>query len=315
MGQLLNRSRAAVDRFLFESCSLATCGLFRIVYGTLLVIYVSIWLADGQRWFSDSGVMSAETARRVLDGPQWSLFFYIPATPTVVTGCLIVLLIQSICLLLGVFSRFQAACIFVWLLSFQHRNPLICDGEDTVFRLFAFFIVFIPVDAMWSVSSAWRSKGARQLSTAHAWGLRLIQIEIALIYFSAAWSKALGSTWRDGSALYYVYQMQDLFGRGWLPAWLTETEAVIRATTWGVVLVEAIVPLAIWWRPTRRIAIFSGIALHLSIEYSMHLFLFQWIMIAGFVAFLNADDWEALKRLFRRDKSADYSSPKQPLTS
>jgi len=220
--------------------------------------------------------------------PAWSLFHWVPATPLVVHIGLSVMMIQSVLLLLGVASRFQAACLFIFLVSFQSRNPLIGDGEDMVFRIFALFLIFMPTDYSWSLGRrVWGGHESTKQAVAQAWGLRLIQIQMTLIYVSAAWSKMLGSTWRDGSAMFYVYQMEDLFGRGPLPGVLLESELMIRAATWSVLVVEAALPLALWYRPTRLAAVIVGIALHLGMEYAMHLFLFQWIMIVGLLSFVE----------------------------
>ena len=61
-----------------------------------------------------------------------------PIEAAIVNACLLLLMLQSGMLLVGFYSRVQAASIFFWLVSFQNRNPLILDGEDTVFRIFAF---------------------------------------------------------------------------------------------------------------------------------------------------------------------------------
>lgn len=293
------------DEFLFESCSPITCVLLRVCYSLLAIVYTIILMLDGERWFSDNGVMSVASARRVLDSTQWSLFFSVPASPALITVCLWLLLASCVLMLLGVFSRLQAILIFFWLVSFQHRNPLICDGEDTVFRLFAFFLIFLPLDYKWSLSSwglsRWFSSGS-DAGAVNAWGLRLFHVQIALIYFSAAWSKVTGIAWQDGSALYYVYQMGDLFGRGPLPEFLMRSELAIRYSTWAVVAVEAALPLCLWFRPTRKFGIVLGIGLHLTIEYAMHLFLFQWIMIVGLLSFIDCKEWGNLPSVLPREE-------------
>lgn len=302
MMKLSQALQRVFDRFLFESCSVETCVVLRVTYALLLIPYTLVWWKDGTQWFSDAGVMSSETANAVLEGPQWSLFFAVPAEPWLVQTCLAVLLLHSVCLLLGVFSRFQAACIFFWLLSFQHRNPLVCDGEDTVFRLLAFFMIFMPLDAGWSLGRRWlqrfhldNAQNAPTPSREHAWAIRLVQVQMSLIYISAAWCKFRGESWQDGSAIFYVFQMQDLFGRGPLPEMITQSEPLIRVSTWAVVAVEGFLPLLLWLRPTRRWGVLLGIGLHLTIEYSMHLFLFQWIMIVGLLAFVDFSNWRWLR--------------------
>lgn len=284
----MNKLFQAFDRFLFASGSPNTCVMLRVVYASLSILYCSFWISEANQWFTDDGVMTVPTAQRVLGGSQWSLFYLLDATPLAVHTCLWLMMASCVLLLLGVYSRLQAAAIFFWMVTFHHRNPLICDGEDTVFRLFAFYLMFLPLDCRLSLGHFLR-KGqfSQQVGNEAAWGLRFFQLQMSLIYFSAAWCKSYGKTWQDGSALYYVFQMGDLFGRWPLPTFVTETEWFIRFSTWAVVVVEGLLPLILWFPPTRIFGVILGIGLHLTMEYSMHLFLFQWIMIVGLLSFLN----------------------------
>lgn len=277
-----------LDHFLFESASPHTCVVLRIAFATLLLVYLGVWSADAAYWFSDEGVLTTATAGQLVPAPFWSLFNWVPATPAVVTIALAILILQSVCLLAGLASRFQAACLFVGLVSFQNRNPVIGDAEDTMLRIAIFCLIFMPLDYRWSLGRwmAGRPAYDASLARSRAWGLRLLQFHLSLLYLSAAACKWFGSTWRDGSALYYVYQMEDLFGRGPLPMWLMQEELAIRLSTWAVLAVESLLPVALWFRPTRTLAVAAGIALHLSLEYAMHLHLFQWIMMASLLAFL-----------------------------
>ncbi len=288
MTSLISHLNRAYDRFLFGSCNPLTCVLVRVTYAALLIVYVGVWMLDGTKWFSDAGVLQAATAQVLSPTPAESIFQWIPSTPWVVNTCLGILMLQSVCLLLGIYSRFQAACIFVWLVSFQYRNPLILDGEDTVFRLFAFCLIFMSTDYAWSLSRRWwRPPLSLVDAVSQSWGLRLMQIHVVLIYASAAWNKLLGPTWQDGSAMFYVYQMEDLFGRGPLPISVLESEFMVRTVTWAVLVVESILPIALCVRRTRFVAVGVGIMLHLSMEYAMNLFLFQWIMIVGLLSFVD----------------------------
>ena len=101
--------------------------------------------------------------------------------------------------------------------------------------------------------------------------------------------------------MYYVARVDDLFGRFPVPSLPFEWMPLTRALTWSVLVVEIVVPLLVWHPRTRRLAVAVAICLHLGIEYTMNLFLFQWLMILGWSTFLTADDWRALLgRLPRR---------------
>ncbi|MGN6544993.1 MAG: HTTM domain-containing protein [Aureliella sp.] len=287
MKRLWQRAQERLDAFLFQSCDPRLVPLLRIAYAALLIVYTLVWLRDGEVWFGDAGVLSQETAQELGGGRRWSLLFELPGTAPVIYGCLSVLLVQAVLLLIGCWSRFQMACIFAWLVSFQHRNPLICDGEDTVFRMFAFLMIFLPLDCGWSLARRLSRRPLPKATPADAWALRLIQLQMTIIYASAAWTKLHGASWRDGTALYIVSHMADHFGR-WpgLSAWY-DSMWLVQLQTWGVVAIEIFLPIALWLKPTRRLAIAVGIALHLAIEASMNLFLFEWIMIVGLLAFVR----------------------------
>ncbi|MCC6510406.1 MAG: HTTM domain-containing protein [Pirellulaceae bacterium] len=180
--------------------------------------------------------------------------------------------------------------IFFWLVSFQHRNPLISDGEDTLFRWFAFLMIFLPLDCGWSLWRRYRQRVGvpiREYTSADAWALRLMQVQMSVIYASAAYNKLLGETWRDGTALYFVSYMNDHFGRLPLSTMLFDSLWLVRAQTWSVLAIEGLLPVALWIPRLRPWAIAVGITLHLGIELTMHLFLFEWIMILGLASFIQ----------------------------
>lgn len=293
------------DRFLFGACDPTICSVMRIAVASLLIICTTVWMLDSELWFTDAGVLTAHSAQAMSHGRQQSILFWLPSSSLVVKLSLATLFIQCCLAVLGCWSRFQMACIFFWLVSFHHRNPLICDGEDTVFRLFSFMMIWMPLDHRWSLLRwrfGWPSSSAGR---EHAWALRLIQFEMTAIYVSNAWSKFQGETWRDGTALYYVSKMSDVFGRGWLPAGLFEIEWFVSLATWSVLVCEMVLPIALWLGPTRRWAIGLAVALHLSIEYSMNLFLFEWVMIAGLIAFISPADLTKMRDFFGSRKGLD----------
>jgi hypothetical protein len=198
---------------------------------------------------------------------------------------LLCLLIHSVLMLLGCYSRFQVAAIFVWLVSFQNRNPLITDGEDTVFRILAFLLIWLPLDAKWSVMSLRGSKNAHRTPTSKdAWALRLIQFQMTVIYASTALCKLEGETWQNGSAVGFVSRMTDNFGRWISPEWF-DLPWITPLATWGTLAVEAFLPFGLWIPKIRWLAIGLAALMHLGIEASMNLFLFQWVMLLGLVSF------------------------------
>ncbi len=136
------------NRFLFESCDPKIVPILRIGFAILLIINAVVWMLDGEAWFSDEGILDQESAQKCFvsrdgrsSGGTPPLLRYKSPDPS-----------HHLQFTLASWnrSRWQVACIFLLLVSFHHRNPLICDGEDTVMRLFAFFMLFLP----WTIAGA-----------------------------------------------------------------------------------------------------------------------------------------------------------------
>ena len=289
--------------FLFESIDPRRTAIFRIAYSVLMLLMVLPWLPFVGDYFSDAGRFPLTASRQCYDEDTFTVFQLLPNTPTVAYTCYTLLLAHIAFLGVGFFSRFQAAAIFFWLCSFQHRNPLIWDGEDTVFRLFAFFLALTPCGCAWSIDALFhrRKNGVSPaLSPRKAWAFRLIQIETTLIYLSTALCKLNGTAWLDGTALYYVSRLDEVFGKFYFPEWLLFNLSAIRLMTWAVVAAELFIPIGVWFRETRRAAILTALVLHLGIEWTMHLNFFEWIMALGVLSFANKSDVLWTRRLLRR---------------
>ena len=273
------------DHFLFESCDPLLAPVLRIGFALLIVIQTLCVWPDAAHWYSDSGVLKSQTAEQILGPQAWSLLHGLDSEPWMAQLGLLCLLIHSGLMLLGCYSRFQVAAIFVWLVSFQNRNPLITDGEDTVFRILAFLLIWLPLDAKWSVMALRDSKNAHRTPTSKdAWALRLIQFQMTVIYASTALCKLEGETWQNGSAVGYVSRMTDNFGRWISPEWF-DLPWITPLATWGTLAVEVFLPFGLWIPKIRWFAIGLAALMHLGIEASMNLFLFQWVMLLGLVSF------------------------------
>ena len=263
-----------------------------------MLINVICWWPDLDRWFSETGVLTLAASRQTIDSRCLTLFQILPNDSTTLRVVYGIFVAQLVALLVGWMPRLQAVCCYVWLVSFEHRNSLIFEGEDTLFRIIGFLLIFMPLGAAWSVQSLLRRRVqfATPL-TVDGWSVRLLQIEMTLLYFSAAWSKLLGEPWRDGTALYYVTRLDEYWGRFPVPSFVTETPWIIRGLTWSTMGLEFAIPVLIWFAPTRRFSLVLVLLFHLSCDYAMHLFLFHWIMLVGWMAFVQPNDLAWLRQL------------------
>ncbi len=280
------------------------CAAVRIAFAALTLLNLAALYPDLDLWFTEQGVLPAAASQRIGESYGWSLLWQFPDTSAVVHACFWLLVGHTGLLLVGLLSRFNALLVLVWLISFHNRNVQIIEGEDFVFRLLALFLVLMPCGASWSVDAwlrrCWRGtdQPASPLAShlAPAWGLRLLQIQMAVIFLSAGLHKLGTEEWFGGTALYYISRLDDYFGKFPIPTWLFDTPWSVALLTWSVVLGELLVPVFIWFRETRRAALAVAVLFHLGNEWTMHLFLFHWIMLAGWLSFVQPSDFGWLTR-------------------
>jgi hypothetical protein len=142
-----------------------------------------------------------------------------------------------------------------------------------------------PVDRLVRI---WRGKETAAIEPRAPWAQRMIQIQTALTYFTTAYWKTLGSDWIDGTALHYVFRLDD-FRRFPLPSFV-RTLAFEKLATWGTLALEFALGTLVWIRELRYPILLAGLALHLSLEYSMNVPLFQWVILSTYVTFIYPED-------------------------
>jgi hypothetical protein len=290
-----DRMLRAFDAFFFAARDSRLPDLIRIGYAALLLVNLLVLGHDLERWFGEAGVLPFDASQRIVDADALTLFAWLPRTDAVLWGAYLLLIAHVVLLLAGIAPRLQAACAFVWLVSFHHRHILLFDGEDTVFRLLCFLLIFLPTGRHYVL-------GRRNPSpTLHpGWALRLVQLQVCLIYFSSAWEKAAGVDWLSGTALYFVARLDDMFGTMPLPRVFFEWMPAVRFGSWAVMGLEFVLPVTLWIRNLRRPSLAAAFLFHAFTDYSMSLFLFHWIMAVALISFFEPRELDKLKAVFGR---------------
>lgn len=127
---------------------------------------------------------------------------------------------------------------------------------------------------------------------------RLIQVQLCLVYVFAGLHK-LRPAYLDGSVLHRIlleYVPIRTSGR-FLAEWITREDLIALFQTgwiftwlaWMTVILELLLPLALWFRRTRWPAALVGTAFHLSIAFLMDIHVFSYAVIASYLLFLDFD--------------------------
>jgi hypothetical protein len=287
------------NQFFFAARDPRLAGVLRIGFGVLLLINVLSWAPDLRLWFTEQGLLPAAAARDIVNEHAPTVLGWVDVASVPWPWlCYGVLVAAAVLLTVGWHTRVQAILVLIGLTSFQNRNYAIVDGEDTLFRLFAFYLALCPAGWAFSLDARRRKRRGLDVPPPAPWGLRLFQIQLSVIYLSSAIEKTTGADWTSGSALYYVARLDDSFGKFPLPAFLFASLGLTKLMTWTVLVLEWTLPVLLWLKRTRRWAIAVAIVFHLAIDYTMNLFLFHWLMILAILSFAELSElrWPPWRR-------------------
>lgn len=286
--------------FFFRRLDARPVALFRILSGMLCTVMFAVSLPNWHRFFSADGIISLHSPGLLDDrvNTPFGLFYWTEGIVPVGFWWLAAMAF-SVAFTIGWKSRIATIGLYVLFESMLQRNPYLANGEDMVMRMCLLYLILIDVGSAWSVDAWFRAKrGLPQAATIAGWPVRMMQINVALIYIiSLPYKLAQDPGWVTGDALHWTVasDMWSPFNHPWIT--LAFGGALRKAMTFGTVIVEAFFPLCVWFNPTRRLAIAAIAALHLGIAVMIpNVTYFTLSMVCTFAAFLSRDDIELLGR-------------------
>jgi len=300
----------AWNEFFFEPRSPIPIALFRIVLGLIVLIDAAMLRPDWLTWYGPRGLVSLATLQQLEYGPRINVFAILPQTDLWAYAVFYVLVVSALFLCAGLFTRASSIAVFILVASIHQRNLYIVHSGDTLLRCSLFFLMFAPAGAALSLDrlrNIWKGKEGLEIRPRAPWAQRMIQIELSLLYFTTFWSKTLGPAWVDGTALYYVYRLND-FHRFPMPEFLNNM-ALIKLQTWFTLVAEFSLGVLIWIKELRYPVLLLGVLLHLSLEYSINAPMFQWTILALYVTFLDASVLERAWSSIRQRITAGAPEP------
>ncbi len=285
----------AWEAFWFAEGPTTALGVFRILFGAVLLVEV------------DTNYAVQETA--LAGGIHLPYADFIrPLSPDLYRWLHLLQVPAALMLMAGVFPRTGCALLlategWVFLVDQLHfRN------HAYLMLLIAFLLMISPCGR--SLALGPRLLGVRPHPVAPLTAQRLIQFQVCVMYVYAALNKLTPSFLSGGVLAVALGGEAVLSGLSGalldrfaspeqaqaLAGFFASPERMVPAA-WATFAAELLIPLGLWWRRTRPVAILVGLGFHAFIGVAMDIGTFGAIAVASYVLFLEP---ETLPRLAAR---------------
>jgi hypothetical protein len=280
--------------FFFTPEPAVTVAAFRILFGVILVVHGLLLWPHASLWYGPQGFVPYKQYFQIYGRSRFTVFQFLPDSDLTAKVVLALFIAAAVSLSLGILTTVSASLTFLLLVSIHNRNPAVLHGGDDVLRVMAFLLIFSSAGTDLSVDRFASSGQPFVGEYISGWVLRLMQLQVSIIYLRAGLAKLGGSAWLEGSAAYYPTQVQE-YRRFPLPRVLTGP-FWIRLATWGTILIELGLGTAIWVKEFRFAMLLGGFTFHLVLEYFLNLQLFGWTMMCCLMLFVSPTYLMALVR-------------------
>lgn len=191
-------------------------------------------------------------------------------------------------IIISFFTKQQRALSFIiyfFAFTLYNRALTIQNGGTNLVIILLFYNLFLNENA----SKNHESKYSIVDTLLSNLSFSMIRIQILIVYAIAGFYKLTGMHWIDGTALYYVLQI-DQFTNPFARTYMLTNDFIIYAGTYFTLGVQLLFPFMVNFSLTRRWIILAGTILHLVIVFVVGLPDFGFAMIAVYTIFYTNDE-------------------------
>lgn len=282
-----------LNKFFFEEKPTEGIALFRIVWAGMLFCYFLMDLTNVNDFYGSHAILSHATVAQEFQFPHLNIFQYLKQTNEVAMGLMVVYGISLVMSMFGLFTRYSLIIAFICMTSLHQRNIFLLSSSETLMRVMTILLICSPCGHSFSIDSLLGRyyPTFQQKRTWPVWALRLIQIQLSVIYLWTFIHKLKGETWIDGTAVYYATRLEGMTNFT-IPI-LMDSPIFLKLATWGTLLTEFSLGVLIWVKPIRKYVIALGVVFHLGIEYLMSIPFFELSMIVLLMNFFTPEELKA----------------------
>ncbi|HEX5036487.1 MAG TPA: HTTM domain-containing protein [bacterium] len=285
-------------------CDLRSLAFFRIGLATLILLDLIDRSRDLRAHYTDWGLMPRAALIDLFLHPSCLSLHFINGTWEWAAFLFLVAGLFAVGLLVGYRTRLMTVVSWILLVSLQNRNPLVLQGGDILFRVVAFWAMFLPLGARASMDRYLeKQQGIAEPgeTVVLSWATAAVLIQVCLLYVYAGVLKT-GVEWtRDYTAVYYALHVDQLTTP--LGHWLLDYPRVMKAMTYLTIKIEIFGPL-LFFMPVftgffRLLAIVLLAGLQMGFGSTMRIYIFPWTCICATVPMIPSVFWDKLPAKIR----------------
>ncbi|MDH5326172.1 MAG: DCC1-like thiol-disulfide oxidoreductase family protein [Gammaproteobacteria bacterium] len=286
--------------------------VLRLGLGFLLFFnYVMLSPQDVLILYSNDGLFSRDVVPEIQYLVSFSVFGLLDH-PWQVLVFHYVFVLLCFCFFVGWQTSWVKWLVLLGHLSYFNRNELLFYGVDSVMVALLVPLCIAPVGNALSVDrirQVAKHKIAYGLDQRPALlnsyrgfaGQRLIQLQMAVIYYSSGVSKLRGETWLQGDAPWIAITNNET---AFFPLGMFAHQYwMIQLMAYGTILIEIAYPFFIWQHKTRPYVLASALFLHVSIAVLLGMYYFATVMVFGHLAFMRREWYQAAGQWWKRKVS------------
>jgi hypothetical protein len=301
---MMQRLWKAWDQFWFSPQNLLGLALMRILLcGTMFSSYfVRQW---NMEYYSDLSWIPRSKALEAMGDLYQPLFLWSFWPDSLMSSMHVLLVVLLGLLALGIGGRWIMWMAWILDMGFIQRNFAVNFGADIIAALFLFYLSFTQSCERLSVLNLFNGKkDFRQSDFISSMMIRMIQVQISVIYVYTGWEKLKGASWWDGTALWSVMANPQMTTMNF--EFLRNVPWVIPVVAYMTILFEIYFPVMIVSKKMRLPWLAMGAFFHLGIAIFIGLWNFAFVMVSTYFLFIDPTElrlklvskWDKLRKGF-----------------
>ena len=303
---ILIRIKDAWFKIWFQDKNTIPLEVSRMGVGFLIFFNYAMYApSDILALYGESGIFSRAVVPEMSQFTSFSFFLYFDQAWQLLTFHY-VFVVLCFCLFVGWQTKWVKWLVLIGHITYYNRNELVYYGVDSVLIALLLILCVAPIGSALSLD---RVRKVRRYKNEHGIGVRpdlptsqrgfacqrLMQLQMAVIYFSAGIEKLFGDMWWSGVAPWVALNNNEVafFPMGFF----ADQFWIMNLMAFGTIFIEISYAFLIWGFKTRPYLLIGAFFLHFSIAIMMGMYFFATVMICGHIAFMrrhwyvNAGKW------------------------